>query len=263
MSVNHSITKDGLDENFNLQLARGQIYNHRHIFKYGYNAAVGATAENIWLNSGTYTWSPAASTLSITSSNAADDGNPATGNGARTVRVEGLDANYDEITEDVILNGTAVVDTLKLFLRTHRMYVLTAGTTTWNEGVIYATDTGDTYTTPGIPNTATEVRSTIGIGEGQTLQAFYTVPAGHTAYMTNMTAASSTATNASVIFLKSREFGGAFRTKNKFIVLQGTHSFDHPIPLVFTEKTDIAVTATGNASPTSVAASFDLILVKN
>jgi hypothetical protein len=261
MTVNPSITKFGLDENFNLQLARGQIYNHFHVFKYGFNGAVGANAEHIWFNSGTYTWSPAASTLSITSSDAADD-SPA-GTGALTVRVEGLDANHDEITEDVVLNGTAVVNTNKLFLRTHRIYVLTAGTTLTNEGVIYATDTGDTYTTPGIPNTATLVRSTIGIGEGQTLQAFYTVPAGHTAYMTNITASSGDGVNASVVSLKARTVGGAFRTKNKFVIFKGTYPINYDVPLVFIEKTDIEVTATGNASATDVGASFDLILVKN
>ena len=262
MAVNPSIGKYGLDENFNLQLARGQIHNHRHIFKYGYNGAVGATAEHIWFQGGAYTWSPAASTLSITSSSTDDDGDPV-GTGALTVTVEGLDANYNEISETVTMNGTTVVNTTALFLRTHRMFVVTAGTGLTNAGVIYAADTGDTYTTPGVPNTATGIRSTIGAGEGQTLQAFYTIPAGHTGYMLNITGSSADGTNSSIVTLRKRELGGAFRTQNKFITFKGTYPLDFEVPLEYTEKTDIEVIATGNASPTDVAVTFDLILVRN
>ena len=261
VTISPSITKYGLDENFNLQLARGHIYNHSHVFKYGFNAAVGNTTETIWARGGVYTWSPAASTLSITSSDAADDS--PSGTGALTVRVEGLDANYNEITEDVVLNGTAVVNTLKLFLRTHRMSVLTAGTTTWNEGVIYATDTGDTYTTPGVPNTATLVRSSIEIGEGQTLQAFYTVPAGYTAYLLFIEAGSKDGTNATTMTVRAREFGMSFRTLEKFIIFKGTFHSSHEIPLEIPEKTDIELVGIAAASTTDVAADFDLILVRN
>jgi len=53
MTVNHSITKLGLNEDFALQLARGQIYNHSSINKFGRNTAIanGAT-EDIWDGTG-------------------------------------------------------------------------------------------------------------------------------------------------------------------------------------------------------------------
>jgi hypothetical protein len=143
------------------------------------------------------------------------------------------------------------------------MYVLTAGTTLTNEGVIYATDTGDTYTTPGVPNTATLIRSTIGIGEGQTLQAFYTVPNGCTAYLYHASAGSVSGTNATTMSLRKREFGAAFRTVEKFIVFKGNENVDHDVPLVFPEKTDIEIRGDAAASTTDVAADFDLILVRN
>jgi len=246
---------------FGLGIAAGPNRIGSAVFKYGFNATVSTSNDTIWFQEGAYTWSPAASTLSITSSDAADDS--PSGTGALTVRVEGLDADYVAITEDVVLNGTAVVNTDALFLRTHRMYVLTAGTTLTNEGVIYATDTGDTYTTPGVPNTATLIRSTIGIGEGQTLQAFYTVPAGFTAYMTRVSAGSVDGTNATTITLRTRTEGGAFRTKQKFIVFKGSFAQEHNVPLVFAEKTDIEMLADSAAATTDVAADFDLILIAN
>jgi len=230
------------------------------IFKYGFNAAVGTAAETVWLQGGSYTWQAAATVVSVTSANAADDGDPV-GTGARTVTLEGLDANYAAISETVTLNGTTVVDTTASFLRLHRMYVVTVGSGLTNTGVIYAAVTGDTYTTPGVPNTATGIMSTIGAGEGQTLQAFYTVPAGYTAYLTRVSAGSVDGTNATTITLRSRTVGGAFRTKEKFVAFKSTVSLEHDVPLVFAEKTDIEIKAAAAASTTDVAASFDLILL--
>jgi hypothetical protein len=266
MAVNHSITQFGTHEDFNLQLARGQILNHNHIFKYGYNGAVGATAETIWFQGGVYTWQSAAAVVKVSSSSTADDadtGGGTPGTGALTVTLEGLDANYAEISETVTMNGTTTVDTTNSFLRLHRMYVATAGTGLTNAGVVYAAVTGDTYGTPGVPDTATKIMSTIGASEGQTLQAFYTIPAGYTGYVPNITASSADGTNTSVVTFRARESGGAFRTKNKFVTFEGTYPLNFPVPQVFSEKTDLEIIATGNASPTDVAATFDLILVKN
>jgi hypothetical protein len=260
MAVNPSTTKYGRDGNFGLQLARSQVYNHRHVFKYGFNATVTTSNDTIWFEEGSYTWSSAAVKLKISSDNAADD---AASTGAKTVTVEGLDGNYAEISETVTMDGTTPVETDATFLRTHRMFVATAGTGLTNTGVIYAADTGDTYGTPGVPDTATGIRSTIGASEGQTLQAFYTVPAGYTAYLMQVSAGSVDGTNATTITLRTRVQGGAFRTKQKFIVFKGTEVMRHEIPLVIAEKTDIEMLGDAATGTTDVAADFDLILVKN
>jgi hypothetical protein len=143
------------------------------------------------------------------------------------------------------------------------MYVATAGNGLTNTGVIYAADTGDTYGTPGVPDTATGIRSTIGAGEGQTLQAFYTIPAGYTGYIENISAGSVDGTNATTITFRQRPQGGAFRAAEKFIVFKGTANREHTIPLVFPEKTDLEMKADAALSTTDVAGSFDIILVKN
>jgi hypothetical protein len=261
MAVNHSITQAGLHENFNLQLARGQIHSHRHVFKYGYNAAVGTTAETIWLQGAAYTWPAAAATLEVTSSSTDDDGDPA-GTGALTVTLQGLDANYDEIEETVTMDGQTAVTTTASFLRCHRMFVATAGSGLTNAGTIYAANSSGTHTA-GVPGDLTLVYSTIGIAEGQTLQAFYTIPAGYTAYVTNVSAGSQDGTNATTMSFRQRPVGGAFRTAEKFIVFKGSFDRPHEIPLSFAEKTDLELLGTAANSTTDVAGNFDLILVKN
>ena len=262
MAGNHSISQFGRDEPFFLQVGRGQIQGHTHVHKYGFNGSVGTGDDTIWFQQGSYTWSSAAVKLKISSSSTDDDGSPV-GSGALTVTVQGLDANYDEVEETVTMDGTTPVETTQTFLRTHRMFVATAGTGLTNAGVIYAADTGDAYTTPGVPDTATGIRSTIGAGEGQTLQAFYTVPAGYTAYLLQVAAGSVNGTNATTITLRTRAEGGAFRTKDKFIVFKDMITVGYPVPVAIAEKTDIEMKGDAAASTTDVAANFDLILVEN
>jgi hypothetical protein len=257
---NDSITRLGQDENFDLQLARGQIYNHAHVFKYGFNSAVGtAGTDTIWFQQGAYNWIPTAAAMKVSSASANDDGDPA-GTGARTIRIEGLDANFNELIEDVTMDGQTQVTTTGIFYRVHRAYVLTAGSVNTNDDVIYI------YTgaaTLGVPDVSTTIYSTIGDGEGQTLQAIYTVPAGYTAYLKHVEAGSVDGTNATTMTLRTRADGGAFRTAQKFIVFKGSVQVPHDIPLAIAEKTDIEMLGDAAAATTDVAASFDLILVKN
>jgi len=56
-----SISRVGTSEPFELQVARGQISFHKTVFKFGYNAAVGAATETIWEQGGLYAY-PASAT---------------------------------------------------------------------------------------------------------------------------------------------------------------------------------------------------------
>jgi hypothetical protein len=85
--------------------------------------------------------------------------------GARTLRIFGLDTNYDPQKETVTLNGASDVTTVGQYLRIHRMKVLTAGTDVHNVGWLTATASTD--------NTITSlVRPQI----NQTEQSIYTIP---------------------------------------------------------------------------------------
>jgi hypothetical protein len=126
------------------------------------------TAADLWGGAAALRAVPtSASTLSLVSSSAAD---AAAGTGARTVRLEGLDASGAEQTEDVALNGVTPVASSALWLRVNAVYALTAGSGGVNAGDITVTHTG-----AGAPI------AFIATGDGRALMAAYSVPAGRVA----------------------------------------------------------------------------------
>ena len=57
------------------------------------------------------------------------------GTGARTIFIQGLDADYDELTEVLIMNGLTPVQSVNTYMRIFRTQNITAGATEWNEGM--------------------------------------------------------------------------------------------------------------------------------
>ena len=103
-----SITQIGTSEPFELQVARGHIPGHYGLFKFGNNPSVGDSLETIWAEGGLYSYLTAATVLKVSSSSTDDT---SAGTGARTVELSGLDADYNEISELVTLNGQTPVNT--------------------------------------------------------------------------------------------------------------------------------------------------------
>ena len=252
-----SITRQGAFEPFELQVARGQIDAHKALFKFGINGDVGTSVETVWAQGGTYAY-PAAATVMKISSSSADD--TSAGTGARSIAIFGLDANYNEISESVLLDGQTAVNTGNSYLRISRMYVTTAGSGATAAGTIYA---GTGSVTSGVPAT---VYGMITLTANQTQMAFWTVPAGYTLYLmgTFFTSANSTA-NASTNFqLIQRPLGGVFRIQSSARTAgNGDFVIDLHTPLAFTEKTDIEIRAIASAGASNVSAEFEGIYIKN
>ena len=135
-----SISRQGAYEPFELQVSRGQIQGHERFCPFGFNSAVGTSAETMWTAGATYTYPSTATALTVVSSSTDDDGSPA-GTGARTVTIIGLDADYLEVSETVTMNGTTNVTTTQTFLRVNEAYVATCGNTGSNVGTITIANT--------------------------------------------------------------------------------------------------------------------------
>ena len=200
MAEKSSITRVGKTEPFELQVARGQITYHKTQFKFGFNPDIDNSLETVWAQGGLYTYLSAASTLYISSSSTADD---VASTGARTATVSGLDANWDEVSVTVDLDGQNGVQlgSASNWIRVNRIVVNTAGSGGKNAGVLYV----GTEASPsvGVP---VNKYATVAIGDNQTLMALWTVPRGYTAYLTqtDMTVATEQNNKYAIISLLAR-----------------------------------------------------------
>lgn len=252
-----SISQNGRTEPFGLQLARGQITNHKNIFKFGDNSDINGALETIWSGGGLYVYPSTATVMLVSSSSANDAG---LGTGARTISVQGLDANYNEISETVILNGQTQVSTTLLFLRVFRSFVITAGSGGTAAGTIYI---GTGVAVAGVPPT---VYAQIKLGENQTTMAIWTVPAGYTAYLNrgSFSAASNNAAQYVLAKFVVRPFGGVFRNAADVTANSNVIQYDFETPLEIPEKSDIEARAIAlSGTNFYVTASFELVYIKN
>jgi hypothetical protein len=257
MGTYSSATRQGAYEPFELQVARGQVDGHKALFQFGINGDVGTSVETVWAQGGTYAYPASASVMKISSSSADDT---SAGTGARTISIAGLDADYNEISETVILNGQTAVNTVNSYLRISRMFVVTAGSGATAAGTIYA---GTGTVTSGVP---AAIYGMIAFGANQTQMAFWTVPAGYTLYLMGVYYSSgNTTANAFTNFqMIQRSLGGVFRQQSSTRTPgSGDFVLDLHTPIVFTEKTDIEIRAIASAGASSVSAEFEGIYIRN
>jgi len=239
------------DIDFYLAVAKGDFTGYTKVNKFGYNDSIGSGAfEVIWETGGQYPYQSSAVTVDVVSDNANDD---VAGTGARTLKIQGLDGSYNLAEETVDMDGTTTVTTTQTFLRVFRMSVETAGTSGNNEGDITVTYTG-----------GSDVAATITAGNGQTLMAVYTIPAGKTGYIVAMNFGSSK-DQEQTCKLKTRDntvANSAFQTKEYLNIRGGFTYFPKRAITKITEKTDIELQAISN-STSSASGGFELILIDN
>lgn len=242
-----------------LDVARGLINGHKQMYKFGFNGALAAdTEETVWDGSNTYVYPSSAAVMYVSSSSTADDDGST---GATEIKVEGLDENYNEVSETVTMDGRTQVATTTEFLRVHRAFVTAVGSGGTAAGDIYV---GTTGATNGVPTG--DYYAKITQGENQTLQAVFTVPAGKTLYIDDASFSTGLSTgNKIVVFRLKKSVDGedVMRTQLKKNVQEGTHTEHYSVPLAFAEKTDIEVTATSDVANAEASATFQGMLIDN
>lgn len=204
----HSLNSQPISPDFYSAAAAGLVAGVSIQFAVGHVANVTMAGGPIDIcEQGTlYPFLATAQQLKVSSSSANDT---AAGTGARTVLIQGLDANYLPISETVTLNGLAAVNTVNQYLRINGFGVLTANPAVPGGG----TNAGDItleLVAGGSP------QGIIRAGVGVSQQAVFTVPAGTLGVLTAAEfslaggitlAASQVALTANVLGLSSRVFG--------------------------------------------------------
>ena len=250
-----SITRMGLIEPFELQVARGQVGGHSVVTVSGYNSDVDTAWEMI-TPIGDLSFPATALQMTVSSSSASDT---AAGTGARTVLISGLDANYAVITETVTLNGQTAVTTTNSFLRINNMLVTTAGTGLANAGIIYI---GSGAVTSGVPAV---IYNVIAVGYNNATSSQYTIPAGYTGYLVIARISLAQDTGTSLITARTRFVGtnGIPITGPLVVANNNISTQPFPYPLSIAEKTRIQGEAIGGAANNEAAGFFELILIEN
>ena len=201
-----------------------------------------------------YTYSATADIQYISSENAGD---------TETIEVQGLDTNYDLVTQTKDLTGqtSATLDTA--LIRIFRMKNI--GSTDLAGHVFCSTTTAPAG---GVP-TAANIRAMIHVGNNQTEMAVYTVPNGKTAHMRSFYSSTAGASRSAEysMKLKVRPFGQVFQLKHRWVLIDDTWVSEHHSyrePQSFPAKTDIEITGqvlTAAITGVNLIAGFDMVLI--
>jgi hypothetical protein len=224
--------------NFLFDVARGNLEGASAVNLFGFNRTVGTDYETIWNDGGNYTFPSTAIALTVATSSALDYG--------KTLLIEGLDSDYNIISEVVTLADGGTVTTA-LFLRINLMIMLDGE----NVGNIDAINTAVEY---GYIEAATGV-----------MQAcIYTVPRNHSLYLFRIDVNSATTTGNKYLTIRNVTNTSAGR---KLRVAEATFStsqvsYDRQVPFKLAEKTDFSFEAKSSSSTNEVAIFVEAVLVK-
>jgi hypothetical protein len=258
MNIYASQSYYGKNEDFSLQVAQGLIPGHSVVTVFGSNPDVDTSEESVWPDGGTVPHPTVASVLKVSSSDAADVS--PSGTGARTVQITGLNANYFEVSETVVLNGQTAVNTVNSYLYVNGLTVTSVGSGGANAGNI---NVGTGTVTAGVPAVLYDM---IAIGYNNRTTGHYCIPAGYTGFLvqglfTAGQASGSTAITGKLLIHSSDDNivrVGAITTLNNGVV---QYMFNYPTAIP--EKNCIGATAIGSAANNSVSSMFNICLIKN
>ena len=228
-----------------LAIAKGEVNGYSSEHKFG---AVPAMSQNqtgtIWdVNDTNYPWSSwsTAGTVDVPAVNASDNG--------KKITILGLDADYNAQSEEITLSSSGSVTSTNSYIRLYRAFI-SEGIS--NVGVINVQK-----------SSVTVLR--INANKGQTLMAIYTVPAGYTAYLMQLTATCQGSADATGNFFIRYPNPAAFRIGHsfEFTGAGGQYMYKFAVPRTIPEKSDIDVRASVRSNNARLTAAFDMILVQN
>jgi hypothetical protein len=236
---------------FFLDVVRGKIPGVMSRFGFGYNASV-STETNLWDEGGIYVYPVTAIYMTVSSTS---DNDTESGTGARTFFIEGLGEGYVEQTEVIALNGKAGRTTTKKWLRIFRITVLTGGTVDGAEGSIYI---GAGVLTQGVPDI---VYSRMCGSCNMSHNGFFTVPAGHTAYVSH-TRYTVGAGKEAIIKARVKPENGVWVVASLFPVYQNSLIDEIIPPYEILEKSDVDVLVSAQ-TPVEISTDMRWYLFEN
>lgn len=220
-----------------LEIARKRIPGIEPVNLFGFDPDSGTDWAVIWGN-GTFSFPSSALVMTLVSSSESD---------TMSVLVQGLDANYNVISDVVELNGITPVTTSIPFFRINTCIILSGS----NVGDISITNSESTH-------------AYILAGSGVSQACVYSVPAGHALYLFRIDANSGTATGQQYLRIRNvvRTYGGRIlRTAQSSFT--NVISYDRQIPFRIAEKSDFWFESQSSASTNEISIFVEALLMEN
>lgn len=215
-----------LSNNLDIEVALGLVPGWTSFRKFGYNDDIDSGTEEIW-TVGTPRTLPTSAAVAAVVSTSQNDGNVAgDDSGALEVTIEGLDSNWDSVTDTVTTNGTTPANSTQTFLRINRMYVSSAGSNEANAGTITASVSGND-------------QITIPANHGQSEIASFSVPRGYKVVLSKVAASFGKETSGDQAILIGQfkpSTATSWRAATGLPLYQSTYAFEPYV--VIPEKTD-------------------------
>jgi hypothetical protein len=251
-----SVTRGGQYEPFELQVSRGQISGHSPIYVFGLTTSLGSTAygpawDGLTSSGGPYIYPSVAAQMWIYSASASDT--------AVSILINGLDANYNRISETIALNGTTAIQTVNSYFRINNLVT------------VIGNAVGNISLYSNSAKTGGTLYAQINAGNGNSQMSIYTVPAGYTLYKTFLQANTNTSLTSGA-YNKIRTFvnpplvNGAVSVGSTLLQAVFPNIYSAPLtyPLAFPEKTDIQWQLVASSGTVGVADIYiGGVLIKN
>ena len=251
--------------NWGVQVSRGNILNADVTHRFGM-ATVGT---NLVPVSDVLAYrtpqTGAATSLRIKAGGNAND--TAAGSGARSVRLTGLDASGDIVTETIETAGaSASAATTAAFIRLFDAEIVHSGTYGTQAAGSHAGDITIENAAGGTDWAKIPVN---GFPTSGTSNVSYTIPRGYTGFIEGISIAVEGAKLVDVLMLSR---GGVLDTATpyqpvkrvqEFIGISNTHTDTFTMPLQFPSLTDIGMLAKVSNGTASVMVQMDILLLRN
>lgn len=232
-----------------IDVAKGSIVGHRTHTVVGRRTDVTTAEHDVWSggeSAGTATRAlPSTAGPMTLVSSSTDDASG--GTGALSVEVDYLDADYQEQTKVVSMDGTTPVVTAETGLRVQRARVKESGAGGVNAGAISVSIGG-------------ELQAHIPASIGESPQALWTVPVGYQALLLREWVESAAAATGR-LYLRAAGASSPRLLRREHRTTSPHGGANARALEAFAPKTDIIVRAVADAGPAHVVAGVELLLV--
>lgn len=251
-----------------LDAARGLVGGLSTVKRIGRNAAVGTTFVPLSVG-GIYQVPQSSSATALRVKSGGNVNDSAAGTGARAIRIEGLDAQFNPVTEAVLTAGaSASLATTALFSRVFLAKVDESGT---YATALAGSHAGDIVIENASGGTDWATISATDFPKAHTEIAAYTVPAGKTGYVKLRNVSVDTGKEIDLVFFYRRnadQTAAPYSAMEAESVLTGVSGGsiedfgDMDIPFgPYVGPTDIGFMAKVSSGTASVAAEFDVFIL--